>query len=272
MIVRANEADPLRVVSWNVGGIRAAQRKGLRAKVRRLDPDIFAIQEVRARVEQLPRPLHSPKGYRAHYVVAERPGYSGVGLWSRDEPDEVATGLGAARFDAEGRFQVVRWGRLAVANVYFPNGNGRDRNNDRVPYKLAFYRAVFDALQRRRRSGQRVLVMGDFNTARAAIDLARPNGNKHTSGWLPEEVAELGRWIDRGWVDTFRAFHSGPGHYTWWSQRQGVRARNIGWRIDYVLASPAAMPFVTDAFIRPRIMGSDHCPLGVELASGVRLR
>ncbi len=265
-------SEALRIVSWNVGGLRAAGRKGLRARLRRLSPDIFAIQEVRARVEQLPRSLAAPRGFSAHYVVAQRPGYSGVGLWSKAEPDEVVGSLGEPRFDVEGRFQLARWGRLAVANVYFPNGNGKDRNNDRVPYKLDFYRAVFDLLQRRRRAGQRVLVMGDFNTAREPIDLARPRGNKNTSGWLPDEVAEFARWTAAGWVDTFRAFEPGPGHYTWWSQRQGVRARNIGWRIDYVLASPTAMPFVRDAYIRPRIRGSDHCPLGVVIDAAARLR
>lgn len=262
-------SDPLRIVSWNVGGLRAAARKGLRGKLRHLRPDIFAIQEVRARAEQLAPELSSPSGYRAHYVQAERPGYSGVGLWSRADPDDVTIGLGEPRFDVEGRVQIARWGRLVVANVYFPNGNGKDRSNDRVPYKLDFYRALFDVLQRRRRAGQRVLVMGDFNTAHRPIDLARPKGNKNTSGWLPEEVAELSRWIDRGWVDTFRTFHDGPGHYTWWSTRQGVRERNIGWRIDLVLAAPSAMPFVREAFIRPRVMGSDHCPIGVELDPAV---
>lgn len=261
--------NALRIVSWNVGGLRAAGRKGLRAKLRGLSPDIFAIQEVRARPEQLPVPLLRPRGFAAHYVVAQRPGYSGVGMWSRAEPDDVVEGLGEPRFDVEGRVQVARWGRLAIANVYFPNGNGTDRNNDRVPYKLDFYRAVFEMVQRRRRAGQRVLVMGDFNTARAAIDLARPKGNNKTSGWLPNEVAEFGRWIDRGWVDTFRQFHPEPGHYTWWSQRVGVRQRNIGWRIDYVLASPNTMPFVRDAFICPKVMGSDHCPTGVTLDRAV---
>ncbi len=257
--------DPLRIISWNVGGLRAAARKGLRRKLRGLSPDIFAIQEVRARVDQMTRALHHPRGFVARYVVAERPGYSGVGIWSRAEPDEVIGPLGEPRFDCEGRVIIARWGRLAIANVYFPNGNGKDRSNDRVPYKLDFYRYVFDAVQRRRKAGQRVLVMGDFNTARTPIDLARPKGNKHTSGWLPDEVAELARWIDAGWVDTFRAYEPGPAHYTWWSTRGDVRARNIGWRIDYVLASPAAMRFVKSAMIYPRVMGSDHCPVGVDV-------
>jgi exodeoxyribonuclease-3 len=188
-----------------------------------------------------------------------------VGLYSRREPDDIVTSIGDSRFDREGRVQIARFSRLVVANVYFPNGNGRDRDNSRVPFKIDFYRRLFDLLQRRRAAGQRVLVMGDFNTAHREIDLARPKQNRKTSGFLPEERDELDRWLRRGWVDTFRAFEPGPGHYTWWSQRQGVRARNIGWRLDLVLASPNAMPFVRDAFICAQILGSDHCPVGVSL-------
>jgi len=118
----------------------------------------------------------------------------------------------------------------------------------------------------RSRGGKRVLVMGDFNTAHHEIDLARPRQNRRTSGFLPEERRELDRWLAAGWVDTFRRFESGPGHYTWWSQRLGVRTKNVGWRIDYVLASPAAMPFVRRAFIHSEVKGSDHCPIGIDLA------
>jgi len=124
---------------------------------------------------------------------------------------------------------------------------------------------VFDRVERLRRSGRRVLVMGDLNTAHRELDLARPKGNHKTSGFLPEERAELDRWIDAGWVDSFRRFEPGGGHYSWWSQRQGARERNVGWRIDYVLASPAAAKYLRRAFIQPEVRGSDHCPVGVDL-------
>ena len=254
-----------RIVSWNVGGLRAAARKGFSRKMRRLDPEIVAIQEVRARPEQLGPSMRVPRGFAASYVAAQRPGYSGVGLWSRREPDEVETSLGDAAFDAEARMLVARFGRLVLASVYVPNGNGKDRDNSRVPYKLEFSRALFDHLARHRGAGRRVIVMGDFNSVPAAIDLARPKGNRNTSGFLPEEVAEVQRWLTAGWVDTFRAFESGPGHYTWWSTRGDVRARNIGWRIDLALACPAAMRHVTSATIHPRIFGSDHCPISLTL-------
>src|SRR5262249_40368291 len=141
----------------------------------------------------------------------------------------------------------------------------------RVPYKLDFYRAVFARLQRLRRAGYRIIVVGDFNTAHREIDLARPRQNTKNSGFLPEERAEFDGWTRAGWVDTFRHFEPAGGHYTWWSQRLGTRRRNIGWRIDYVLASPAAMPFVTGAFIWPHVRGSDHCPVGVELSEGAAI-
>jgi len=246
---------PLRVVSWNVNGLRACTRKGFDDWLRAERADVVGLQEVRALPEELAPP---PAGWHVPWTPAKRRGYSGVALWSRRKPDAVAHGLGVPRFDVEGRFVLARFGRLVVANGYFPKGSGRLRDNSRVPYKLDFYRAVFARLERLRRAGQRVLVLGDFNTAHREIDLTRPRANVTTSGFLPEERAELERWLRAGWVDCFRAFEPGPGHYTWWSQRLGARERNIGWRIDYVLASPAAMRFVRGAFHQPEVLGSDH--------------
>ena len=267
--MRPVATDELRVLSWNVNGLRACDRAGFRRQLRRLRPDVIGVQEVRALPEQLEPGLRRPRNWHTSFVAAERKGYSGVGLYSRRAPDEVETSVGQERFDREGRVQLARFGRLLVANVYFPNGNGKDRDNGRVPYKLEFYRHLFELLQARRRAGLRVLVMGDFNTAHQAIDLARPKQNTKTSGFLPEERQELARWLGAGWVDTFRAFEPGGGHYSWWSQRMGARERNIGWRIDYVLASSAAMGFVRGAFIHPEVTGSDHCPVGVSLDPAV---
>ena len=254
-----------RILSWNVNGLRAAAKKGFAEWLAQSRAEIIGIQEVRAQVDQVPVELREPDDWHVAFQPAERKGYSGVGLYSRRLPNRVDTALGEARFNIEGRLQIARFGRLVIANVYFPNGNGKERDNSRVPYKLDFYRAVFERVQKLRRSGRRVLVMGDFNTAHKEIDLARPRENRETSGFLPEECAELDRWIGAGWVDTFRAFEPGPDRYTWWSQRFGVRARNVGWRIDYVLASPAAIKFVRNGFIHPEVMGSDHCPLGVDV-------
>ena len=263
------ESQALRVLSWNINGLRAAANKGFGAWLGDSGAAIVGVQEIRARVEQLPEELRDPSDWHAHYVSAERPGYAGVGLFARQAPDKHEPRLGIERFDVEGRVQIARFGRLTIVNAYFPNGNGRDRDNSRVPYKLDFYRAVFDMIQRRRRAGQRILVMGDFNTAHAEIDLARPKQNKKTSGFLTEEREELDRWLAAGWLDSFRLFQPEGGHYSWWSQRGTARERNVGWRIDYILASPNLRPFLRDAFIFPEVMGSDHAPVGVDLDPSV---
>jgi exodeoxyribonuclease-3 len=255
----------LRILSWNVNGLRACARKGFGRFLQRSGAWLVGVQEVRAPLEAIPPRLRAPRGFETHFVCATRPGYSGVGLFARRVPDRVDTSLGEARFDAEGRLQIAHFGRVAIANVYFPKGSGKERDNSRVPYKLDFYAALFRRLGRLRRAGRRVLVLGDFNTAHREIDLARPRENQATSGFLPEERAELDRWETGGWVDSFRRFEPRPGHYSWWSQRQGARARNVGWRIDYVFASPAAMRFVRGAFLLPKVRGSDHCPVGVDV-------
>ena len=261
----------MRILSWNVNGLRACTRKGFSGWLSKSRADIVGVQEVRALVEQLEPRVAKPRRWHTHFVAAERKGYSGVGLYSRHTIEQTETSLGAEDLDREGRLQIARIGGLTVANAYFPNGNGSTlpdgkRSNDRVPYKLRFYRMLFDRLEPERAAGVPIVVMGDFNTAHREIDLARPSPNRKTSGFLPEECAELDRWLEAGWTDTFRHLHpDAPGHYSWWSQRKGVREKNIGWRLDYVLASPGAMASLRDAFILSKVQGSDHCPVGVEL-------
>lgn len=261
--------ERFRVYSWNVNGIRSAATKGFVDWLGSSDADVVGLQETRVDPGQLDESLRAPLGYVGHFRAAEKPGYSGVALLSRGAPDEVHAPFGDDTLDAEGRLVVGRFGGLTIVNGYFPNGSGKDRDNSRVPYKLDFYRKLFARLDAGKSRGERILVLGDFNTAHKPIDLARPKQNEKTSGFLPEERDELDRWIREGWVDTFRAFEPGEGHYSWWSQRFGVREKNIGWRIDYVLASPGAMPFVKAARIHPEVRGSDHCPISVELDRGV---
>ncbi|AKU91498.1 exodeoxyribonuclease III [Vulgatibacter incomptus] len=257
----------MRIASWNVNGLRACSKKGFGDWLSGAGADIVGVQEVRANEEQIPNEVRNPEGFATHFVAAERPGYSGVGLFSRETPDEIETKLGVEEFDAEGRLQIARFGKLQVVNCYFPNGNGKERDNSRVPFKLDFYRALFDRLEKGLRDGEPILVMGDFNTAHRPVDLARPKQNEDTSGFLPEERDELDRWLRNGFVDTFRHFHpEAKDRYSWWSQRFNVRAKNIGWRIDYVLASPGAMPYVKAADILHDVMGSDHCPVVVDVA------
>jgi exodeoxyribonuclease-3 len=255
----------MRLVSWNVNGLRACAKSAFAPFLKSSGADVVGIQEVRAFPEQLDAATREPKGWVTYFSPAERAGYSGVALYCRETPDKVETTLGDARFDVEGRYIAATFGKLTIANIYFPKGSGKERDNSRVPYKLEFYASVFDRLQTLKRRGP-VFVMGDYNTAHEEIDLARPKANAKTSGFLPEERAELTRWRKAGWVDTFRArYPTRKGGYTWWRQWGNARAENVGWRIDYVWASPSGAKKVTDAFIWPHVKGSDHCPVGVDI-------
>jgi exodeoxyribonuclease-3 len=266
---------PLVITSWNVNGLRSAHRQGFLDWLHLSKPTFIGLQEVRAEIDQLEPELARPRGWHTGFSSAQKKGYSGVGFYSKFRPDAVDTSLGRPDLDAEGRFQDVRIGPLRIVNAYFPNGNGTvlpdgKRSNDRIPYKLDFYRALFDHLEPAREAGERILVMGDFNTAHREIDLARPKDNRKTSGFTDIEREELDRWLRSGWHDTFRRIHGDiPDAYSWWSQRPGIRARNIGWRLDLVLASDGALPYIEDAFIDKDTLGSDHCPVGVRLAPTV---
>ncbi|MEM8768259.1 MAG: exodeoxyribonuclease III, partial [Pseudomonadota bacterium] len=182
----------MRIVSWNVNGLRACLKKGFLDVLEDSGADVMLLQEVRAFPEQLPPPGRSPEGWHTAFAPAERPGYSGVAVYSRRKPDRIERSLGDARFDVEGRFIVAHFGRMAIASVYFPKGSGRERDNSRVPYKLDFYAAVFERISQLRRRGP-VFVAGDYNTAVEAIDLARPKTNTKSSGFLPEEREEMRR-------------------------------------------------------------------------------
>lgn len=260
----------MKLISWNVNGIRSIVNKGFVSWLSANDAMILGIQEARASVEQIPQELLRLPSWFVHVVAAERKGYSGVGLLSKIKPDHMETSMGMLDFDNEGRLQIATFGALRVANVYFPNGSGKERDNSRVPYKLAFYQRLFELLDDDFQAGRPLLVMGDFNTAHREIDLARPQQNTKTSGFLPEERAELHRWIEAGWVDTFRYYYPEKADcYTWWRQWGGMRENNVGWRIDLILASPGAMPFLQKAHIWPEILGSDHCPIGVDVDNSI---
>lgn len=263
------------VASWNVNGLRACGSKGFTTWLQGCGADVVAVQEVRATASQIPDDVRNPPGWGSCFSSAAKAGYSGVGLYYRTPPEDVRTSCGETRFDDEGRLQLARIGKLLIVNGYFPNGNGSvlpggKRSNDRVPYKLEFYRKLYDLLETERQSGGRVLVVGDFNTAPQAIDLARPKDNVATSGFRPEERAEVQRWLDAGWVDAFRRLHPDrEGAYSWWSQRFGIREKNIGWRIDLGLVSPGAAPFVQEAAIHADVRGSDHCPISFQFRRDV---
>ncbi|MCR4440030.1 MAG: exodeoxyribonuclease III [bacterium] len=252
----------LRMLSWNVNGLRAILGKGFLDWLAREQPDVLCLQETKVGLHQLPEALKSLQGYHAFWVAGEKPGYSGVALLSKKAPLRVQAGFGVERFDKEGRTQVADYGDFVLYNVYFPNGKA---SAERLRYKMDFYEAFLAHVQDLLSAGRKVVVGGDVNTAHKEIDLARPKENEKVSGFLPEERAWVDRFLAAGFVDTFRLFTSEGGHYSWWDYKSRARERNVGWRIDYFFVSRNLVGQVRSAFILPEVMGSDHCPVGVEL-------
>lgn len=250
----------MKLYSWNVNGIRAVEKKGFIDWLETVQPDVLALQETKARMDQLSPALLEEHGYHAYWHSAQRAGYSGVATFTRDEPLYIQEGLGIENYDREGRVLITEHPHFLLYNVYFPNGQ---RDQERLDYKLSFYAHLLEIIDEQVESGLNVLVTGDWNTAHQEIDLARPKDNQTTSGFLPEERAWIDKYIRHGWVDTFRLFHSEPQRYSWWTYRFGARSRNIGWRIDYFFVNQAFQDRVRDADIHEDVMGSDHCPVSV---------
>ncbi len=248
----------MRILCWNVNGIRAAQRKGFLDFVSRERPDALCLQETKASPGQLDPELTSIEGYTSHFVSAEKKGYSGVAIYTKPTPKQIGLGCGATRFDCEGRVLSADYGDFILYNIYFPNGG---RGPDRVRYKLDFYDHLLDQWQELRSDGRELIICGDFNTAHQEIDVARPTEWSKQSGFLPEERAWLDKITDMGYIDAYRTFHREPEQYTYWDNFRNSRERNIGWRIDYFMVTDGLMSRVTGASIHPTVMGSDHCPI-----------
>jgi exodeoxyribonuclease-3 len=249
--------------SWNVNGLRAAHRKGFLTWLEQASPDILSLQETKCHPNQLVDELREPAGYHTYWAYAEKKGYSGVALFSKEEPRQVTIGLGIPQFDREGRTIVADYGDYALLAAYFPNGS---RDHSRVPFKMAYKREFLAYCQRLRAAGKGVIFCGDVNTAHREIDLARPKQNQKTTGFLPEERAWIDEVVRAGFVDTFRQQHpEETGAYTWWSYIGGARSRNVGWRLDYFFVSPDLLPRVQAAELHPDVHGSDHCPVSLTL-------
>ena len=255
-------ATPIRILSWNVNGVRAVHKKGFLEWLLKEKPDLMCLQETKAMQTQLAPELVSPPGYTSYWNSAERPGYSGVATYSKIEPLSVKKGLGVAAFDGEGRVLQTEFKDFTLFNIYFPNGK---MNAERLRFKMDFYDAALKLFIKLRKAGKKIVVCGDVNTAHKEIDLARPKENRKVSGFLPEECAWMDRWVAAGFIDTFRVFHKEPDQYTWWDMLTRARDRNVGWRIDYFFISEELRPNLTQAFIMPEVMGSDHCPVGISL-------
>lgn len=251
--------DGLRVVSWNVNGLRAAIKNGFGETMARLNPDIFALQEIKAHPEQLPDEIRDLAGYQCYWCPARKKGYSGTAVFSKQAPLNVVYGIEDPRFDDEGRVLILEYGDFFLLNTYSPNAQPGLK---RLAFKKDFNRALLDTMDRLRQR-KTVVVCGDLNVAHKEIDLANPKANIKNPGFSEQERAWMDEVVAAGYVDTFRQFNQDPGQYTWWSYRFNARTKNIGWRIDYFLVDGSSAPRVLEAAIHSEIMGSDHCPVSI---------
>ena len=252
----------LKLYSWNVNGIRAAEKKGFLDWVKSVDADVIAVQETKARPEQLSDQLRNCDGYSVAFASAEKAGYSGVATFSRPTTKTVIAGLGDATFDTDGRTLITEYDKFVLFNIYFPNGG---RGPEYVAHKIAFYRHFLKVTQGYIKQGRSVIVTGDVNTSYAEIDIARPKENANKSGFMPIEREAMGEFFSAGFIDTFRLLHPDVVKYTWWDQVTRSRERNVGWRLDYFFVSPDLKSNIVDAQIHDDVMGSDHCPISLTL-------
>ncbi|MCH8325198.1 MAG: exodeoxyribonuclease III [Bacteroidetes bacterium] len=253
----------VRILSWNVNGIRAVYKKGFVEWIRSVDPDILCIQETKAREEQLPEDLKNIDNYQSYFCWGEKKGYSGTAIYTKEKPKNVSRKLGIEKFDNEGRILIAEYDAFTLFNIYFPNGKAKE---ERLQYKMDFYEAFLNHVKKLKDKGKKIIICGDVNTAHKEIDLARPKSNEKTSGFLPEERAWIDELLANGFLDTLRMFNDKPEQYSWWDMITRARERNVGWRIDYFFISDNLKEQTMDAFIMPEVMGSDHCPVGLKIS------
>jgi len=254
----------MKLISWNVNGLRAVERKGALPPLWKQNPDILFLNETKAHPEQLSKELQDPKGFHVYFSSATtRKGYSGVALYTKVKPDKVLYDIKDMK-DEEGRYIEAHYGKLVFIGCYFPNGGGEPH---RLKYKLCFYDQFLVHIERLRKNGHSIIFCGDVNAAHEEIDLARPKANEGEIGFLPEERAWIDEVISAGYVDSFRHFHlHTKDAYTYWDMKTRSRDRNVGWRIDYFFIANEFMTRVKKAEIHPDIYGSDHCPLSITLS------
>lgn len=256
----------MKLVSWNVNGLRAVHRKGDWADFLRTEPfDILCLQETKANHEQLPPDLQDLDGHHGYFASSKvKKGYSGVAVYSKPKPEKIEYGMGIKKFDDEGRLLILHFKDFTLLNVYFPNGGG---GPERLAYKLDFYDAFLEKIEVLRKAGKKIIFCGDVNTAHEEIDLARPKENEKNTGFLPEERAWLDEVTALGYVDAFRYFYPDKrDQYSYWDMKTRARERNVGWRIDYFFVDPALQGRLKKAGILTEVYGSDHCPVTLELS------
>ncbi len=252
----------MKLISWNVNGIRAAQSKGFLDWFGAQEADVVCVQETKAQPEQVDLFLKNPSGFHSFWHSAEKPGYSGVAIFSKAEPLSVREGLGDPAIDSEGRVLVAEYPGFTLINAYFPNSQ---REHARLGYKLEFCRKMLEFCDGLKKAGKNVVLCGDFNIAHLPIDLKNPKQNENNAGYLPQERAWLDDFAKAGYSDAFREFVSEGGHYTWWSYRPGVREKNIGWRLDQFWVNREFVDRLSSIRHQPEVMGSDHCPVVLKL-------
>ncbi len=255
----------IKLISWNVNGLRAVIKKDFFALFHQMDADIFSIQETKIQENQLTDEMKNIEGYESCWSHATvKKGYSGVGTYARIKPERANTTLGISRFDQEGRIIELDFDDFIFFNVYFPNGQMSD---ERLQYKLDFYEKIFEYIDSYKKQGRSLIITGDYNTAHNEIDLKNPKANENTSGFLRIERDWLDRIVQNGYVDTFRHFFPDTVKYSWWTYRFKARDRNVGWRIDYFFVTEDIIKkgWLKEAFIDNDIFGSDHCPIGLVL-------
>jgi len=252
----------MRIVTFNVNGLRSAATKGFTPWMRRQQADVVCLQEIKAREEDLPKALLAPQGLHAFFHPAEKRGYAGVAIYARKEPDKVVLGLGIPDIDAQGRFLQADFGKLSVISIYLPSGSSGEEAQAR---KFSFMERFLPRLEQMRAGGREIVICGDWNIAHKEIDLRNWRSNRKNSGFLPEERAWMTDLFGRvGWVDAFRGVEPGPDHYTFWSNRGDAYNKNVGWRIDYQVATPGIAKLAKKAAIYKAKRFSDHAPLTID--------
>lgn len=251
--------------SWNVNGIRATWKKGFTDWLHSAKPTVVGLQETKIQDEQIPPEMRDVDSYNSYWSHAQtKKGYSGVAIYSQHTPDAVSEGMGVPEFDTEGRVIRADYADFTFFTIYFPNGQ---RGDDRLQYKLGFYDAFLEVADRLVAEGRELVICGDVNTAHHPIDLARPKENETVSGFLPIERAWMDKFVEHGYIDTFRALHpDAADEYSWWNMRTRARERNVGWRIDYFFITPGLRKNLTNAAIHQDVFGSDHCPISIQLS------
>ncbi|MBU3074218.1 exodeoxyribonuclease III [Clostridium estertheticum] len=250
----------MKIYSWNVNGIRAIKNKGFIEWVESEQPEVLCLQETKIQEDQISDELKNIEGYYSYFCCAQKKGYSGVAIYTKQKPISIMPGIGIEKFDSEGRILIAEFENFTLFNIYFPNGQ---KDEDRLNYKMEFYDELLAYCEKLRKKGKKLIICGDYNTAHNVIDLKNPKANEKYSGFLPIERAWMDKFISHGYVDTFRYLHAEEVKYSWWSYRFKAREKNAGWRLDYFFITKDLLSELKEASILNEVIGSDHCPVSI---------